>query len=100
VGKKCEPFICFHLRLAEVNVVNSLCKKVKALEGELSSETVAVELPQHLKQNIIEEILQTLRGLNSSGADIAKERGECALVNFVDRNPIYSTSKCINTDEH
>ncbi|WVZ19224.1 hypothetical protein V8G54_006546 [Vigna mungo] len=51
-----------------------LIKWVKALEGELSSETAAVELPQHLKQNIIDEILQRLRGLNSSGADIAKER--------------------------
>ncbi|KOM51521.1 hypothetical protein LR48_Vigan09g018000 [Vigna angularis] len=51
-----------------------LIKWVKALEGELSSETRAVELSQHLKQNIIDEILQRLRGLNSSGADIAKER--------------------------
>jgi len=100
VGKKCEPFICFRFKLAEVNVVKSLCKKVKALEGESSSETVAFELPQHLKQNIIDEILQRLRGLNSSSADIAKERGECMLVNFVDTNPIYTTSVGINVVEH
>jgi len=34
VGKKCEPFICFRFQLAEVNIVKSLCKKVKTLEGE------------------------------------------------------------------
>ncbi|KAG5151191.1 hypothetical protein JHK84_027663 [Glycine max] len=35
---------------------------------------VAVELPRHLKQNIIDEILQRLRSLNFSRTDIAKER--------------------------
>ncbi|TKY75081.1 peptidyl-prolyl cis-trans isomerase [Spatholobus suberectus] len=51
-----------------------LIKWVKALEGEFSSETVAVELPLHLKQNIVDEILQRLRSLNSNSTDIAKER--------------------------
>ena len=61
---------------------------MKALEGEFSSETVAVELPRHLKQNIIDEILQRLRSLNSSRTDIAMERGkcECMFVNFADKN--------------
>ena len=59
---------------------------MKALEGEFSSETVAVELPRHLKQNIIDEILQRLRSLNFSRTDIAKERGECMFVNFADKN--------------
>ncbi|KAG5060542.1 hypothetical protein JHK87_001571 [Glycine soja] len=52
-----------------------LIKWVKALEGEFLSDSVAVKLPWHLKQNIIDEILQRLRSLNSSRTDIAKERG-------------------------
>ncbi|KAG5088962.1 hypothetical protein JHK86_001574 [Glycine max] len=48
---------------------------VKALEREFLSDSVAVKLPWHLKQNIIDEILQRLRSLNSSRTDIAKERG-------------------------
>ncbi|KAG5030690.1 hypothetical protein JHK82_014297 [Glycine max] len=51
-----------------------LIKWVKALEAEFSSETEAVKLPWHLKQNIIDEILQRLRSLNSSRTDIAMER--------------------------
>jgi hypothetical protein len=48
---------------------------LKDLEGELSRENLAVELPRYLKQKIVDEILHRLRSLNSSGIDIAKEKG-------------------------
>ncbi|WJX34805.1 hypothetical protein P8452_22881 [Trifolium repens] len=49
-------------------------RRLKDLEGELSRENLAVELPRYLKQKIVDEILHRLRSLNSSGIDIAKER--------------------------
>ncbi|CAJ2641023.1 unnamed protein product [Trifolium pratense] len=52
-----------------------LIKSLKALEGEFSRENLAVELPQYLKQKIVDEILHRLRSLNSSDINIAKERG-------------------------
>ncbi|CAJ2641019.1 unnamed protein product [Trifolium pratense] len=51
-----------------------LIKSLKALEGEFSRENLAVELPQYLKQKIVDEILHRLRSLNSSDINIAKER--------------------------
>ncbi|XP_061343200.1 uncharacterized protein LOC133289305 isoform X2 [Gastrolobium bilobum] len=51
-----------------------LIKWVRTMKREFSRDNVAVELPQHLKQKIIDEILQRLRGLNSSSTDNAKER--------------------------
>ncbi|WJX41352.1 hypothetical protein P8452_28716 [Trifolium repens] len=51
-----------------------LIKSLKDLEGELSRENLAVELPRYLKQKIVDEILHRLRSLNSSGIDIAKEK--------------------------
>ncbi|GAU44318.1 hypothetical protein TSUD_304990 [Trifolium subterraneum] len=51
-----------------------LIKSLKDLEGEFSRENLAVELPQDLKQKIVDEILHRLRSLNSSDIDIAKER--------------------------
>lgn len=61
-----------------------LCQKVKALEGDLSIDERASQLPQKMKQKITDEILQKLRSLSSRGAnmtrDIAMERGECMLV--------------------
>lgn len=54
-----------------------LFQKVKALEGELSGEERASELPQHLKQKITDEILQRLRSLNPSDKNTTTERGTC-----------------------
>ncbi|KHN35670.1 hypothetical protein glysoja_037580 [Glycine soja] len=57
-----------------------LMKLVKEFEGEFSGETVVVELPRHLKQKIIDEVLQRLGSLNGSSKNIshsqvmAKER--------------------------
>ncbi|KAJ1396933.1 PAN/Apple domain [Sesbania bispinosa] len=48
-----------------------LIKWVKALEGEFSRENVAVELPQHLKQKIIDEVLQRLGSLDGTGTNIS-----------------------------
>ncbi|XP_061343620.1 uncharacterized protein LOC133289651 isoform X2 [Gastrolobium bilobum] len=52
-----------------------LVKWVKAFEGEFSSENVAVELPQHLKQKIIDEVLLRLGSLNSSSTNISHSQG-------------------------
>ncbi|CAJ1972675.1 unnamed protein product [Sphenostylis stenocarpa] len=58
-----------------------LIKLVKELEGEFSREDVVVELPRHLKQKIIDEVMQRLGSLNVSSKNIsypqamAKERG-------------------------
>ncbi|KAE9588425.1 hypothetical protein Lal_00003254 [Lupinus albus] len=51
-----------------------LMKWVKELEGGFSSKDVAVELPQHLKQRIVDEILERLRSLNSNSTGRAMER--------------------------
>ncbi|CAI8599216.1 unnamed protein product [Vicia faba] len=51
-----------------------LIKSVKPLEGEFSIENLVVELPQYMKQKIVDEILHRLRSLNSSSTGIAKER--------------------------
>ncbi|XP_027332949.1 uncharacterized protein LOC113847851 isoform X2 [Abrus precatorius] len=57
-----------------------LMKLVEKLKGEFSSKNVVVELPQHLKQKIIDEVLQRLGNLNGRSANIsyslriAKER--------------------------
>ncbi|CAL0322449.1 unnamed protein product [Lupinus luteus] len=51
-----------------------LMKWAKEMEGEFSSKNVAVELSQHLKQKIVDEILVRLRSLNSNSTSMAKER--------------------------
>ncbi|KAK7383120.1 hypothetical protein VNO78_28789 [Psophocarpus tetragonolobus] len=48
-----------------------LIKLVKELEGEFSRENVVVELPRHLKQKIIDEVLQRLGSLNLSSNNIS-----------------------------
>lgn len=59
---------------------------MKELKGEFSSQNTEVELPQHLKQKIIDEILQRLVSLNSRSTNgshsqvIAMERGEFMLI--------------------
>jgi len=61
--------------------MNTCPKKVKELEGEFSIQNTEVELPQHLKQKIIDEVLQRLVSLNSRSNNgshsqgIAMERG-------------------------
>ncbi|XP_015972521.1 uncharacterized protein LOC107495837 [Arachis duranensis] len=52
-----------------------LVKWVKKFEGEFSSETVAVELPQHLKRKIVDEVLQRLRSLNSNRTNSSDSLG-------------------------
>ncbi|CAK8568263.1 unnamed protein product [Lathyrus sativus] len=50
-----------------------LIESMKALEREFSIENSVVELPQNMKQKIVDELLYRLRSLNSSSTDIAKE---------------------------
>ncbi|KAK7321703.1 hypothetical protein VNO77_32584 [Canavalia gladiata] len=52
-----------------------LMKLVKKLEGEFSSNNVAVELPKHLKQKIIDEVSQRLGSLNGSNTSISHSKG-------------------------
>lgn len=65
---------------------------MKEFEGEFSRENVVVELPRHLKQKIIDEVLQRLGSLNGSSKNIshsqvmAKERGERVLVGCADKH--------------
>ncbi|KAK7376885.1 hypothetical protein VNO80_02303 [Phaseolus coccineus] len=57
-----------------------LMKLVKELEGEFSREDVVVKLPRHLKQKIIDEVMQKLDSLKGSSRNVshpqvmAKER--------------------------
>jgi len=59
---------------------------VKELEGEFSREDVVVELPRHMKQKIIDEVMQKLGSLKGSSRNVsqlqamAKERGEGVLI--------------------
>ncbi|MED6107092.1 hypothetical protein PIB30_010813 [Stylosanthes scabra] len=52
-----------------------LIKWVKKFEEEISSETMAVELPQHLKQKIVDEVLQRLRSLTSNRTNSSDSLG-------------------------
>lgn len=52
-----------------------LMKLVKELEGEFSSQSTEVELPQHLKQKIIDEVLQRLVSLNSRSNNGSHSQG-------------------------
>ncbi|XP_073223834.1 uncharacterized protein [Cicer arietinum] len=52
-----------------------LMKLVKGLEGEFSSENLEVELPQHLKQKIIDEVLERLGSLNSRSTNGSHSQG-------------------------
>ncbi|TKY57801.1 peptidyl-prolyl cis-trans isomerase [Spatholobus suberectus] len=52
-----------------------LIKLVKELEGEFSRENVAVELPRHLKQKIIDEVLQRLGNLHGSRKNMSHSQG-------------------------
>ncbi|XP_054791053.1 uncharacterized protein LOC129296481 [Prosopis cineraria] len=47
-------------------------KWVKVLEGELSREERGSQLPQHLRQKIMDEILLTLRSLNSTATNTTR----------------------------
>lgn len=49
---------------------------MKKLNKELSGEGMVVELPQHLKQKITDEILQRLKTLNAN-ASVSEQRGTC-----------------------
>ncbi|XP_057424230.1 uncharacterized protein LOC130717866 isoform X2 [Lotus japonicus] len=48
-----------------------LIKWVEALGEEFSRDNVEVELPQHLKQKIVDEVLQRLGSLSSSSTNIS-----------------------------
>lgn len=59
---------------------------MEELEGEFSRENVVVELPRHLKQKIIDEVMQKLVSLKGNHENVshsqvmAKERGECVPI--------------------
>jgi len=59
---------------------------VEELGGEFSREDVVVELPRHLKQKIIDEVMQKLGSLKGNSENVshsqfmAKERGECVPI--------------------
>ncbi|GMN35211.1 hypothetical protein TIFTF001_005152 [Ficus carica] len=54
-----------------------LVKLVKKLEKELSGEDMVVELPQHLKQSITNDIIHRLQTLGDN-PNITEQRGESA----------------------
>lgn len=53
--------------------------KVSQLKKEFLVEEKVVEIPQHLKQKITDEIIATLRGLDDN-SNAAMQRGECTFI--------------------
>ena len=52
---------------------------MKKLEKELSGEVMVVDLPQHLRQSITQDVIQRLKSLGAD-ANITEQSGECEFV--------------------
>lgn len=53
-----------------------LFEKVKEMKQQFLKEESRIELPKQLKQKILDEILERLRGLRAD-ANVTEQRGQC-----------------------
>ncbi|XP_054790112.1 uncharacterized protein LOC129295599 isoform X1 [Prosopis cineraria] len=79
VSRSIVPYTSDQIRKMEESIQirkaykpQELVKWVKVLEGELSREERGSQLPQHLRQKIMDEILLTLRSLNSTATNTTR----------------------------
>lgn len=52
--------------------------KVNGLKNQLLMDEKVLQIPEHIKQKITDEILVTLKGMNAS-ADVTMLQGDCAF---------------------